>query len=82
MNYTITEKELLVVIFACDKFRSYLVGSPIVVFNDHADLKYLFLKKDSKARLIQWILLLQEFDITFKDKKKALKMLSQTICQD
>jgi hypothetical protein len=69
MNYTTTEKELLAVIFACEKFRSYLVGSPIVVFSDHAGLKYLLSKKDSKPRLGRWILLLQEFDITIKDKK-------------
>jgi hypothetical protein len=69
MNYTTTEKELLVVVFACDKFRSYLVGSPVVIFSDHATLKYLLSKKDSKARLVRWILLLQEFDITIKDKK-------------
>jgi len=53
MNYTTTEKELLAVVFACDKFRSYLVGSPIVVFYDHATLKYLLSKKDSKARLVR-----------------------------
>jgi hypothetical protein len=53
MNYTTTEKELFVVVFACDKFRSYLVGSPVVVFRDHAALKYLFSKKDSKARLVR-----------------------------
>jgi hypothetical protein len=69
MNYTTTEKELLVVVFTCEKFRSYLVGSPVVVFSDHAVLKYLLSKKDSKARLVRWILLLQEFDITIKDKK-------------
>jgi len=69
MNYTTTEKELLAVVFACDKFRSYFVGSPVVVFSDHATLKYLLPKKDSKARLVRWILLLQEFDITIKDKK-------------
>ena len=69
MNYTTTEKELLAVVFACDKFRSYLVGSHVIVFSDHAALKYLLSKKDSKARLVRWILLLQEFDITIKDKK-------------
>jgi len=67
MNYTTTEKELLAAVFACEKFRSYLVGSPVVVFNDHAALKYLLSKKDSKARLVRWIFLLQEFDITIKD---------------
>jgi hypothetical protein len=69
MNYTTTEIELLAVVFAYEKFRSYLIGSPVVVFSDHAALKYLLSKKDSKARLVRWILLLQEFDITIKDKK-------------
>jgi len=69
MNYTTTEKELLAAVFASEKFRSYLIGSPVIVFSDHAALKYLFSKKDSKARLVRWILLLQEFDITVKDKK-------------
>jgi hypothetical protein len=69
MNYTTTEKELLAIVFALDKFRSYLIGSPIVYFTDHAALKYLFTKKDAKARLIRWILLLQEFNLIIKDKK-------------
>ena len=69
MNYTTTDKELLVVIFACDKFRSYLIGSPVVVFSDLTALKYLLSKKYSKARLVCWIVLLQEFHNTIIDKK-------------
>jgi hypothetical protein len=69
MNYTTTGKELLAIVFALDKFRSYLIGSPVVCFTDHATLKYLFTKKDAKARLIRWILLLQEFNLIIKDKK-------------
>ena len=57
-NYTTTKKEFLVVVFALDKFRAYLVGSFIVVFTDHSALKYLLTKQDAKARLIRWILLL------------------------
>ncbi|RVW21409.1 Retrovirus-related Pol polyprotein from transposon 17.6 [Vitis vinifera] len=68
-NYTTTEKELLAVVFALDKFRAYLVGSFIVVFTDHSALKYLLTKQDAKARLIRWILLLQEFNLQIKDKK-------------
>jgi hypothetical protein len=63
MNYTTTKKELLPVVFTCEKFRSYLVGSHIIVFSDYA----------AKARLVQWILLLQEFDITIKNKKGTEK---------
>ncbi|RVW74614.1 Retrovirus-related Pol polyprotein from transposon 17.6 [Vitis vinifera] len=68
-SYTTTEKELLFVVFAMDKFRAYLVGSFIVVFIDYSTLKYLLTKHDAKARLIRWILLLQEFSLHIKDKK-------------
>ena len=64
-----SKKELLAVIFAIDKFRSYLVGAKVIVYTDHATLKYLLTKKDAKPRLIRWVLLLQEFDIDIKDKK-------------
>ncbi|KAL6329465.1 hypothetical protein AAG906_021160 [Vitis piasezkii] len=62
-NYITTEKELLAVVFVLDKFRAYLVGSFIMVFTDHSTLKYLLTKQDAKARLIRWILLLQEFNL-------------------
>ncbi|XP_059591933.1 uncharacterized protein LOC132253563 [Vitis vinifera] len=68
-NYTTTEKKLLAVVFALDKFRNYLLGTSIVIFTDHSALKYLLNKKDVKARLIRWILLLQEFNIQIKDKQ-------------
>jgi hypothetical protein len=69
VNYTTTEKELLAVVFALDKFRSYLLGSKVIIYSDHAALQHLLAKKETKPRLIQWILLLQEFDIEIQDKK-------------
>jgi hypothetical protein len=69
LNYTTTEKELLVVVFTFEKFRSYIVNSKVIVYTDHAAIKYLFAKKDAKPRLIRWILLLQEFDVEICDKK-------------
>ncbi|XP_057548205.1 uncharacterized protein LOC130826652 [Amaranthus tricolor] len=71
VNYATTEKELLAVIYALEKFRSYLLGSKVIVYTDHAALKYLLAKKEAKPRLIRWILLLQEFDIEIRDKKGA-----------
>ena len=68
-NYTTTEKELLAVVYALDKFRAYFVGSNIVIFTDHSALKYLLTKQNAKARLIRWVLLLQEFNLQIKDKK-------------
>jgi len=68
-NYTTTEKELLAIVYALEKFRSYLIGSKVIVFTDHTAIKYLLSKPDSKPRLIRWVLLLQEFDLEIKDKK-------------
>ena len=69
LNYTTTEKELLAVVYALEKFRPYILGSKIVIYTDHAALKYLFSKKEAKPRLIRWVLLLQEFDLEIRDKK-------------
>jgi len=48
LNYTTTKKELLAVVFAIDKFRSYLFSAKIIVYSDHAAIKYLLTKKDAK----------------------------------
>ncbi|GJU82483.1 reverse transcriptase domain-containing protein [Tanacetum coccineum] len=66
-NYTTTEKEMLAVVYAFEKFRSYLIMNKSVVYTDHSALKYLFNKKDAKARLLRWVLLLQEFDFKVID---------------
>ncbi|GJS50977.1 reverse transcriptase domain-containing protein [Tanacetum coccineum] len=68
-KYTVTEKELMAVVFAFDKFRPYLILSKTIVYTDHSTLRHLFKKQDAKPRLIRWILLLQEFNIEIKDKK-------------
>ena len=63
-KYTTTEKEFLAVVFAFEKFRSYLLGSKVVVYTDHAAIKYLmkkrilqlrreYLKKEKSKRCMQ-----------------------------
>ena len=64
-------KKFLAVVFACDKFRPYIVDSKVTVKIDHAAIKYLMEKKDAKPRLIRWVLLLQEFDSHIVDRKGA-----------
>ena len=76
-NYTTTKKELLVVVFALDKFRAYLVGSFIIFFTNHSALKYLLTKQNAKSRLIRWILLLQEFNLQIRDKKGVENMVAK-----
>ena len=68
-NYSTTEKEMLTMVFACEKLRPYILGSHVVIHTDHAAIKYLMAKKDAKPRLIRWVLLLQEFDLEIKDNK-------------
>ncbi|GJV40902.1 putative nucleotidyltransferase, ribonuclease H, partial [Tanacetum coccineum] len=71
-KYTVTEKELMAVVFAFDKVKSYLILSKNIIHTDHSALKHLFKKQDAKPRLIRWILLLQEFDIEIKNRKDTL----------
>nr|GEV34296.1 retrotransposon protein, putative, Ty3-gypsy subclass [Tanacetum cinerariifolium] len=66
-NYTTTEKEMLAVVYAFEKFRSYIIMNKSIVYTDHSAFKYLFAKKDSKERLLHWVLLLQE--LTFKSSE-------------
>nr|GEW40432.1 reverse transcriptase domain-containing protein [Tanacetum cinerariifolium] len=70
-NYTTTEKEMLAVVYAFEKLCSYLIMNKSIVYTDHSALKYLFAKKDAKARLLRWILLLQEFDFKVIDTRGA-----------
>ena len=55
-------------VFACEKFRPYILGSHVIIHTNHAAIKYLMAKKDAKPRLIRWVLLLQEFDPEIKEK--------------
>nr|GEX92645.1 hypothetical protein [Tanacetum cinerariifolium] len=70
-DYTTTEKEMLAVVYAFEKFHAYLIINKSIVYTDHSTLKYLFAKKDAKARLLRWILLLQEFNFKVVDTKGA-----------
>nr|GEY90340.1 retrovirus-related Pol polyprotein from transposon 17.6 [Tanacetum cinerariifolium] len=70
-NYTTTEKEMLAVVYAFENFQSYLIMNKSIVHTDHSALKYLFAKKDAKARLLRWVLVLQEFDFKVLDTKGA-----------
>ncbi|XP_070022118.1 uncharacterized protein [Nicotiana sylvestris] len=58
VNYTVTKKECL-----------GLMGAKVIVHTDHAALRYLMTKKNSKARLMRWVLLFQEFDLEIVDRK-------------
>nr|GEZ87804.1 reverse transcriptase domain-containing protein [Tanacetum cinerariifolium] len=80
-HYTTTEKELLAVVYAFEKFRPYLVLSKTIMYTDHSALKNLLAKQDAKPRLLWWILLLQEFDVIIRDKKER-RISRPTTCQD
>nr|GEW81517.1 reverse transcriptase domain-containing protein [Tanacetum cinerariifolium] len=81
-NYTTTEKEMLAVVYAFKKFRSYLIMNKSIVYTDHSALKYLFAKKDAKARLLRWVLLLQEFDFKVLHTKGAENLAANHLSQN
>ena len=66
-------------VFSCDKFRSYIVNSKVIVHTDHAAIKYLMEKKDAKPRLIRWVLLLQEFDLHITNRKGAENLVANKL---
>lgn len=68
-NYTTIEEELLAVVFVVEKFRAYLLESSVIIHINYSTIKYLMTKKDTKPRLIRWILLLQEFNVEIMDRK-------------
>ncbi|KAL4386603.1 hypothetical protein GQ457_09G000100 [Hibiscus cannabinus] len=76
VNYTTTEKEMLAVIFAFDKFRSYLIGTKVIVHTDHSAIKYLLSKKDAKPRLIRWIL--KDWSLRLDDALWAYRIAYKT----
>ena len=56
-------------VFACEKFRTNILGFHVITHTNHVTIRYLMAKKDVKSRLIRWVLLLREFDMEIKDKK-------------
>nr|GFC09257.1 reverse transcriptase domain-containing protein [Tanacetum cinerariifolium] len=79
LNYTTTKKEMFSMVHAFKKFRSYLIMNKSIVYTDHSALKYLYAKKDSKARLLRWVLLLQEFTFKVIDTKRAKNLAAPLI---
>ena len=75
LNYATTEKELLAIMFAFDKFRPYLIGNKVIMFTYHSVIKYSMTKKEAKPRLIPWVLLFQEFDVEIQEKKGSKNMV-------
>nr|GEX29556.1 reverse transcriptase domain-containing protein [Tanacetum cinerariifolium] len=80
-NYTTTKKEMFAVVYAFKKFQSYLIMNKSIVYTDHSALKYLFAKKDSKARLLSWVLLLQEFIFKVIDTKGDENLAADNLSQ-
>ena len=64
------------VVFPLEKFRPYLLGVKVIVFSNHAALKALLQKNDSKPRLIRWVLLLQEFHVKIANRPGAQNLVA------
>nr|GFB72831.1 reverse transcriptase domain-containing protein [Tanacetum cinerariifolium] len=75
-HYTTMDKEMLAVVYAFKKFQSYLNLNKSIVYTDHFAFKYLFAKKYSNARLLRWVLLLQEFKFKVIDTKGAENLMT------
>jgi hypothetical protein len=63
LNYIVTEKEMLAVVHAVNKFRHYITGYEVFIHTDHSSIKYLMNKPITNGRITRWLLLMQEFNI-------------------
>jgi hypothetical protein len=68
LNYTVTEKEFLAVVYAINKVRNYIIEYEVFIHTDHSSIRYLMKKPITNGRITKWLLLLQEFNITIVDK--------------
>jgi len=75
-NYTITKNEFLAVIHAINKFQHYIIGYQVFVHTYHATIKYLMKKPMVSERIIRWLLLLQEFNVTIIDKPRKANVMA------
>lgn len=75
MNYATTQKELLAIIFAFNKFQTYLLGYKTIVYTDPVAIKFLFEKNESKSHMIRWVLFLQKFHLEIMDMKGLENMM-------
>ena len=75
-NYSTIEKKMLAMVFACEKFRPYILGSHVIIHTNLAAIRYVMAKKEAKPRLIKWVLLLQEFDLEIKDNKGSANVIA------
>lgn len=64
INYTTTEKELLAIIYAITKLRTYLIGQKFLIITDHKGLTFLNSTAYLNSRLIRWSLVLQQYDFS------------------
>nr|GEZ04483.1 reverse transcriptase domain-containing protein [Tanacetum cinerariifolium] len=80
-NYTTKKKEMFAVVYAFKKSRSYLIMNKSIVYTNHFALKYLFAKKDSKARFLRWVLFLQEFTFKVIDTKVSENLAADHLSQ-
>ena len=78
-NYPITELEALAVVFACQKFHSYIYGQPTFVVTDHSALTFLMKKKNPTGRLHRWAVQLATYQLTFLYRKGAENYASDAL---
>ncbi|GFT85435.1 retrovirus-related Pol polyprotein from transposon opus [Trichonephila clavipes] len=78
-NYTVTERECLVVIWALNKFKTYFGSLPVKVITDHTALTKLTNGKNLSSRMIRWALKLSEFNIEWEHRPGVQNVVADVL---
>lgn len=78
-DYSISEKEMLALVWGVKKHRAFIWGLATTVYTDHQALIWLQTKKDLQGRLARWSLLLMECDLTVRYRSGKLQINADTL---
>lgn len=78
-NYSVTEKELLAVIFSIDRFRGYVGGARFSVISDHFSLLWLNNMRNPTGKPARWAVKLRQHNFDLIHRKGSSNIVPDAL---